>query len=531
MIKIIQFEFRKLLRKPLWLSMFLITILISIVLPRANITGLEVLAGMVYFVMIMSLVLGIYGAETARIEQKEKIEETIMVTPNHWFYSLGKIIYWGLLSLLLYIIFYGLICLYIGLKYNTLSWTGIQGTLEYTFLCWYIPFFFSIILGYVIFKFLSNIYGYVLYLVIWFLTMPYNSMLGIIPRKISGWLITGDPNLVEIFSTHPLESMEVNPGFYVQRIYMFILVISLYIYTKYRRRARVRRVVLAGVIIAFLIPLLSPYSPYITITSNIYKTANSEVKITNSNQSEFKYRIRDYTFNIHHGASDHSMEYRVEMNILAENKHISLALLHDFKVQKATFNGISLDIKRGNEMITVTLPESEGKLSMDISTSSFLSVGPSTLGLIATSAWYPMHPLEALNPYNNAVKEKYKIYWKSNMPNPIISNLKQVSADFWEGEEYGPTLFMGKFSKHQNLVFPNYLTEQRILNINKGLEEIIKKYNKNYNTTAALPDHIYFVDASVFRGMQANPDDVYVYPLVYPNQDIKRIFYPDERSD
>lgn len=524
MLKIIGLEFMQLLRKPVWLSIFALLLVVSIILPRANIVDLTIVPGMVYYIMIMTLLLSVYGAERARMQSGQHLEESFSVTPLYRKYVLGELLHWLFLSFIIYLLFYIAVLGYVASVHHNIAIESIYESIHYTLLCWFLPFFYSIIIGFVVYSRLPNIYSYLLIILIWFLTMPYNSMIGILPRKLGGWMINGDPNIIYIFSSAPLESLEVNKGYYLQRLFMLLILLTAYILVRYRRTIRIKVVSVSIVAISLLIPIFSPYVPYITGDEGL---GSAVLTLPNGKEiSKNNYKISKYSFHIRHGESNHDLKYTVDLEVQSEDPLIQLTLLEDFKVKSIQMNDQQVMFKRMGSLVELTLPENNGTLTMNIETDSYSSVGPATLQLIATTPWYPMIPSEALDPYRHGVKENYEIYWESSPPNKIWSNLNLTANNQWEGNTYGPTILMGRFSESEQTVYPSYHTLERIYKIKSGLQEIFEENNKKYQANKEMPDRIYFV--STFYGLQANPDEAYIYPDVYPNEDIRRVFFMKE---
>ncbi|WP_178022223.1 hypothetical protein [uncultured Paenibacillus sp.] len=524
MLKMIGMEFKQFIRTPLWSVIFAVTIVAAIFLPRSSLTDLSVVPGLVYFMMVMSLIFSIYGAEIARIEINNHSDEPLAVTPKYAVYHLSKLMYWLALSATIYFLFYVAVMGYIGIIQNNITKSDIRGSLIYTLLCWFIPFFYSIILGYIVYRTIPGIYSYIIIIFLWFLTMPYNSMLGFIPQTLGGWLINGDPNIILIFSSSPLESLEINKGFYLQRGFMFLLLISAYSLVIYRRDRKYRFAAIVTMVLSLLIPTLSPFVPYITGSDMLGPAA---LKLTDESKLNTDYKVHQYTFHLKHGESNHHFRYTVDMDIESQSDQISLALLEDFHILSASLNEQPVATKRLGNVVQLEIAERIGTLHMEVETQTYQAIGPTTLQLIATTAWYPMNPLEARDPYTNGVKENYEIYWDSAKPNRILSNLDHPSESLWTGIAFGPTLLMGEFDQEDDIVFPSYKTFERIQRIQQGLEEIFQDNNKKYAASEQLPPHLYYV--TTFYGMQANPDEAYIYPNVYPNEDILRVFYPQKR--
>lgn len=521
MTKIWGIELRQFFRKPIWTVIFALAILASIVLPRSSITDLTVVPGMVYFIMVMSLILFIYGAETARMEVSQHIDENISTMPFYKRYVWCKLLYWLSLCLIIYIIFYAAVLSYIGIVHHAIHKDNITESLLYTLLCWLLPFYYSIILGNVIYRWIPGIYSYLIIVFVWFLTMPYNSMLGFIPREWSAWIINGDPNIIEIFSTNPLESLEINKGYFMQRLFMTLILASLYLLSSYKRNLKVRTVALSVVACSLFIPFLSPFVPYITGGDSL-GTATVRLPF-DQDLLQSDLHVTKYSFRIKHGESNHDLNYDMDMEIESPQDRIHLVLLSDFEILSLKMNNSSVYFQRNGNLIEIQLPERRGILHWKIRTSTFIAVGPNTAQLIATMPWYPMVPKEAQNPYKYGAKEKYDIYWRSPV-NPILSNLQQNDNGHWTGTAYGPTILMGKFEHSNNIVYPRYESSERANRIYQGLTTIFKANNKKYKASEKLPNRIYYV--TTFYGMQANPDEAYIYPDVYPVEDILKLFYP-----
>lgn len=519
-----QLEFRQVYRNPIWPSIIAITILVSIVLPRSSITDLTVIPGMVYFIMVMSLILFIYGSERARMEINQQIVENISISSRYRNYVLGKLAHWFIFSLFIYLIFYSATIGYIGFVHHSITVNSIYESVLYTLLCWWTPFFFALILGYTIYNLVPNIYSYLIIVFIWFFTMPYNVMISFIPRRWTGWMINGDPNIVQIFSTHPLESLEVNKGYYAQRIFMLLVIISMYLFVCYRRSRQIKRVSVVMIVLALCIPMFSPYVPYITGSDSLGSSKvvlHAEPEGYSSN-----FQINNYSFKIDHGESNHNFRYSLDMEIDSQTDQISFVLLDDFKIDSVKMNNTPLAFQRLDDLILLGVPKKKGILHWEISTTSYGPIGPTTVQLIATTAWYPMSPLEAKDPYKHGRKEQYTVFWDSPQPNKIWTNLKSKSDNRWAGSAYGPTILMGKFEETGNIVYPRYETRSRAMIINQGMKQIFQNNNKKYKSNKELPPRLYYV--TTFYGMQVNPDEAYIYPDVYPTEDIMRFFYTKE---
>lgn len=521
MLKIIKLEFKQLLRVPLWFAIFILTVVASIILPRSNLTDLSVVPGMVYFVMVMSLALSIYGSEQARLEENQQMEETLSVTPNYRKFFWGRIIYWLILSALIYLLFYLTVLIYMAVVHHNTTTRDIIDSLFYTMMCWLIPFFYSLIIGYVVYRWFPSIYSYLIIIFIWFMTMPYNSLLGFLPRELSGWMINGDPNIQQIFSYIPVESLSVNKGYYIQRAFMLILLLSIYTLVSYYRSFKLKIFALCTTALAIMIPVFSPYVPYISGDDFLRSAAVSLPEASTSVGSDYK--VKKYSFHLYHGESNHKFRYTVDMDLEARNSQIRFALMEDFQIKEVRMNDMPITMKRNDQIVQIELPKPKGILHMEVETNSYIAVGPTTIQLVATSAWYPMNPKEAQDPYANGIKEEYEVYWETPKPNPILTNLSQKSDQVWTGNAYGPTILMGKFSLSKEMIYPGNKSVEWMEEYQKNIEKIFEANNKKFNVPRHLPERTYYV--TFFQGMQANPEESYIRLEEIPTEDIRRVFY------
>lgn len=519
MLNLIKMEFMQFLRNRFWLLLIIFTITISIILPRSNLTDITVIPGLVYFIMTMTLLLSIFGAEEARREISNHIDETISVTPFYKKNSLGQLLYWLLLSFVIFCLFYFATLGYIKLTYDNLTLESVIDSVKYAILCWFLPFFYSILIGYITYSLVPNLFSYLIVIVIWFLTMPYNSMIGFIPREWAGWLINGDPNITQINSSVFMESLEVNYGYYIQRIFMLTLLILFYFIKKYFRYLKIKIALASLITLSLIIPFSSPYVPYIKGSESLgssYLNISEDIIYSD-------YEILEYIFHIKHGASNHSLKYTVQLDINTNSKKVTFALLNDFNIQSVKMNNNVVSFKRLDNLVELNLPEKSGKLEMVINTDTYNAIGPTTVQLLATSAWYPMHINEAIDTYHHGIKEVYQVVWESAKQNTIITNLEEHSNKEWRGMAYGPTILMGDFERDENYVLPDIISESKVSIINKGISEIFQEYNQKNSMSKKLPDNIYYI--YTFSGMQANPEEAYIYPDIYPTEDIFRIFF------
>jgi hypothetical protein len=508
MQKSLAIPFKPLTGKLLWLSIFVLAGMAVLIFPALHLSEAKLFPGLVYFIMLVSLLFALYGAGG---------RSSAMETTDIW----RRLASWLGLAFLVHLVLYAAVLGYIGFAYRNISLEGLQVTFIYTLLCWCIPFFYSAIMGYVIYSWLPCYYGYCLIVAVWFLTMPYNSILGLVPKKVAGWLVNGDPNISEVFSSQLLEGIEVNNGYYAQRMFMFLILISLYLMASYRRSLQINGAAAVLLIIAMTIPLVSPFVPYIEGKDEPQLAVFRLPAGTDEVQSD--YTISKYVLHIRHGRSNHDLRYTVDMNIVSTSNRIQMALLNDFQIRSARLDQTPIIAEQRDQLVMLDLPEKQGVLHMEIETRSYHPVGPTTAQLVATSPWYPMNPLEAENPYEKATKEQYDIYWSSPAPNEIRSNLKQKSNLYWSGEAYGPTLLMGRFKEKRKVVYPHYKTVGQASGIKQRIESFVYDRNAKYRASVKLPSNLYYVSA--FRGVQANPDEAYISAEANSYEDIERIFY------
>ncbi|MFD2114205.1 hypothetical protein [Paenibacillus yanchengensis] len=487
-------------------------------MPRENLVSLDVLPGMVFFVMTANLLFMLYGAEFARLEQINYQVEGIQTTPKYRSHLIAKLLFWLLLAFTLSLLFYLEVILYIHFTHNNIVFHQLLSSLNYIVLCWFLPMYLSIIIGYVYYSFIPSIYSYVGIILIWFLTMPYNSWLGFLPESIAGWLVIGDPNIQQIFGIYDMEIQKVNLGFYVQRLSAVLLIMSLFFLLKSNSK-RLRNVMLIGVISSICIPLISPYVPYITEGKQYSSYSIKEQKL-----ESFNYTINEYNFNITHGKSNHKLEYTVNLHINSESEYIRLALFDSFKVNSASWNHTFINFTQDNNELGLELPQLNGVLKLEVETDSFASVGPNFFELISTVPWYPMHPTEAVDPYHNAKKENYQIILENIQPSQIISNLVEEEGA-WKGEAFGPTIFFGQYMEQDSIIVPSFKQEPAIqLNL-ESLDTVVSSIDQYLNVETDLPNRLFMMTTT--QTFMLNPEEVFLYQdeRIYHIEDVLQAIY------
>lgn len=485
MFNIIRYETTQFLRQPKWLILFIGSIIISIVLPRSNLTDFHNFPYMIYFVMSINLLFLFFGSEEARLEKKNHLIEQLKVLPFYNKFILSKLLNWAVLAFVYYLIFYTSIILFIVFTTSeNLTIHMFQKTFLYTFMVWFIPFYFSILIGYIIYTLIPNIISYIFIVLVWFLIMPYNSMLGFIPPNIGAWFINGDPNIRKVLSIYGLESMEINKGYYVQRSFMLLLLISLLALLRLNLSNRLKSTGFIVLLFSLAIPFFSPYVPQIDNEERSYAANNMYILKGEANYDFFNYNLDNYDFNIEHTGNMHELRYVVKVDIKSKQENVQFALWDTFNVSDVKFNGKSLEHNHKDNLISLVLPATEGQLTMSIATELYASIGPTTFELIGTTPWYPMNPLEAANPYNGGKKENYKIYLKNE--SAIFSNLNKIDNGTWQGKVFGPTLLKGDYIVKDNNVYPNFKNEAEIELNKERLYKEIDKVNEKFDTEKVL---------------------------------------------
>ncbi|KOY79987.1 hypothetical protein I6G82_18955 [Lysinibacillus macroides] len=510
MLHSIKYDLYNFFRQPKWSILFITSIIVSIVLPKNNLTSFSVLPLMVYFVMTINLLFLFYGAEEVRTEKKNFIIEQFKQLPLYNQMSINKLVIWGFITFGYYAIFYTTLLAYI--HYNSseqLTFYLFKTTLLYTFFMWFLPFYFSIIIGYIVFTFIPNIFSYIFMIFIWFLIMPYNSMLGFIPTSVGAWLINGDPNITSIPSILPLENMHINNGIYVQRIFMLLILITTFILLRFR----VKKVVKGGLFLlltaSVLIPFISPFVPQIINEQQHSYLSGKVFEITNfKNKNAYSYNLDNYSFVIDHHKNRQELSYEVKFEIFSDFNEVHLALWDDFKIQKVLFNTEEINFEHKNNIVTLSLPKSTGELTFLVETKEYLSVGPTTFELIGTTPWYPMNPLEAANPLNESRKEHYNIKFKNN--DKVISNLSLDNTGNWKGYMYGPTLLKGEFITKDKSTYPYFKNTDEIILNKQRVQTEIDKINKKLLTEVTMTCQNYYT-LTTYTTFSANPDECYFF--------------------
>jgi len=517
MLRLMKFQALEFIRKPVWPVLFLGAILVAVFLPRENLTDLSVIPGMIYMIMMMTLLFFLFGAEEARAEQTNNQIETHKTTPRLSSLLFSKLLCWFILATVVYVILYLTVVGYIHFTHHNVTTKLIGESFTYTVFCWLLPFYFSLLLGYLFYSIYPSLFSYLGIIVLWFLTTPYNSMLGFVPVFIGGWLINGDTN-VQLITTgiYPLENMLLNAGLYIQRLSMCLLILALFGLIKAYQKVQLKWICAGLAIAACTLPIFSPYVPYITDPERTGLQDSVFILPQGDFSNKLDYKISDYHIDFVHGQNNHDFNYTVDINLTSQNSEIVLALWESFRISQASFNGDSLtSIKQDGNLVYVDFPGKilQGTLQMNISTDSYGQITPNAFELISTSPWYPMHPKEALDPYHNGVKETYTIT-TSKINGNIISNLPKQSDGRWEGEAYGPTLLKGPFIAQEDLIYPAFAPLQVEKELKKSILDAVDQNNKRWNEAVAGPGKIYYLTTS--SKFSANPEEWFtVYKKVF----------------
>lgn len=508
MLRLIKFQALEFIRKPVWSVLFFGAILVAVFLPRENLTDLSVIPGMIFMIMMMTLVFFLFGAEEARAEQTNNQIEFYRTTPSLISLLVSKLLHWLIVVTVVYLILYLTVVGYIHFTHHNVTFELIGGSFRYTLLCWLLPFYFSFLLGYLFYSIYPSLFSYLGIIVLWFVTTPYNSMLGFIPSWIGGWLINGDANVQLITSgIYPLENMLPNVGLYIQRLSMCLLILGLFVLVKAYQKVLLKRVCAGLVIVACALPIFSPYMPYITEPEHIGMEDNVFTLPQGDVSNQLDYKINDYHMDFVHGKNNHDFSYTVDISLTSQKPEIVLALWESFRISEASFNGVPLpSIKQNGNLAYVVLPGEilEGTLRMDIATDAYSQITPNAFELISTSPWYPMHPKEVLDPYHNGVKETYTITTSKASEN-IISNLPKQSDGRWEGEAYGLTLLRGPFMADDDLVYPAIASLQEEKEIKQSFLDAVDQNNKRWNEAVAGPAKMYYL--TTLSKFSANPEE------------------------
>ncbi|QCT01063.1 hypothetical protein E6C60_0339 [Paenibacillus algicola] len=460
---------------------------------------------MVYFIMAASLLFFLYGAEEARSEQRWNQYELVRTLPGYTRYRMGKFVYWLLLTSAFYLIFFTAVSLYIVGTHGGGSAEKITQALVYTWLCWWFPFFLTVVLGYVIYSLLSSLYSYVLIVLVWFLIMPYNTMAfgEFLPLEVSGWLVIGDPNIEQIFGIYDMESQQINIGFYIQRLAALLLTVGIYAAVVWKGLTRkIAYIVMAA---ALTLPVVSSHVPYLSGGDPVlvYQAAAP------LNEEELKYAIDNVEIRLEHGRSNHDLSYVYEVDIKAEVDVITLALLDDFQVVEARFGDLLIPVSQQEGQLKLKLPAAEGRLMLSLVTHTYASVGPSFFELPSALPWYPMHPLEAADPYHHGLKETYRLDLKGLDHKLVWTNLSALGDGMWEGKAYGPTIIYGAYKKAGEIISPAFKDRRSVERGHNELARLVEEAKERLGAGAELPVRGYMI--TTMQQFTANPDEFFVY--------------------
>ncbi|CAM4427149.1 hypothetical protein PATA110616_14955 [Paenibacillus tarimensis] len=476
-------------------------------LPRANLTGLDVMPGMVYFIMVASLLFFLYGAEEARGEQRRYQLELVRTLPGFTGNRLGKLLFWMLFTGIFYLIFFMAVVLYILAVHGSETIHEVPHALLYTVLCWWAPFFLSTVLGYVLYSLTSSLYSYVLISLAWFLIMPYNAMVlgDLMPREVAGWLIVGDPNIELIMGIYDMESQRVNRGFFIQRAVAAVVIIGAYIGLTWTRPVRQAALVcMAG---ALILPVFSPYVPYLTDES---WSVNSYLPAAPLDEEELQYSVDHIYMKVSHGRSNHDLYYRYEADLEAESDTISFALWNDFVVEEVMLGDKRIAYTQQENLLILKLPSREGRLKLTVATRTYTSVGPNFAELPSVLPWYPMHPAEAIDPYHSGRKESYRLEVTGSESRRIHTNLSPAGKGVWEGQAYGPTIFYGEYVEDGGLLRPAFVSQKAAVRNHNAHQQIVQEARTRLAEAAEMPSKGFIM--STINEFAANPDEYFASP-------------------
>ncbi|AHD04083.1 hypothetical protein ABNC90_08710 [Paenibacillus larvae] len=335
MLRLMKFQALEFMRKPVWFVLFLGAIGVAVFLPSENLTDLYIIPSLIYMIMMMTLLFFLFGAEEARAEQMNNQIEFYRTTPKLISLLVSKLLYWLILATVVYFILYLTVVGYIQFTHHNVTIKLIGESFTYTVFCWLLPFYFSLLLGYLFYSIYPSLFSYLGIIVLWFLTTPYNSMLGFIPSWIGGWLINGDTN-VQLTATniYPLEKMLPNTGVYIQRLFMCLLLLSLFGLIKAYQKVQLKRVCGGLVIAVCTLPIFSPYVPYITDPERT-GLQDSVFTLPQGNLSnKLDYKISDYHIDFVHGQNNHDFNYTVDISLTSQKPEIVLALWQSLRPEQ-----------------------------------------------------------------------------------------------------------------------------------------------------------------------------------------------------
>lgn len=509
------YEIKSVFRRPVFLAVIFVYLIVSIFAAQSIVKSIDELPSFIYFTMGFSLLFLLYGAEQARFDIQNQLHEFLLPVPHGKKYYLHKLLGWILLTWLVYLIFYTSIVLYItNISEQTLTWQEIYTASLYTLACWYVPFFLSVLLGYTIFTIQSSLMAYPLLIALWLVISPLNRLIGILPDKWASWLAIGDPNAELTEATFMAEHMILNRGSVYQRLLAILVIFSLFLLVVPVFKKSKAVVGSSMIFLAISVGILV-FAPSQLITEEI-KAQPKKGYIKQADQaSHTNYKITSYKMDIEHKGNNHSFAYTAAIEFETEQDSLDLCLFDEMKVEHLLLNGQVLKYAHQGNILHIELPSSfkgKGSLQLQVHSDQYVEVNHTSFQLLATQPWYPMNPMEAAHPYQQAKKEYYEIRIQGANNGKIVSNLKQEGAAF-TGEAYGPTLVYGPYKQEENGVYfqrmggskfkPDFYQEQ--------VDAAIQEGNSRLGTSIAAPSKLWLVPVTTLDA-SSNPDEIYLVP-------------------
>ncbi|WP_281884210.1 hypothetical protein [Paenibacillus sp. YYML68] len=498
-------EWKQFLNQPQFWGIFLLSELVFIFVGFRVAEQWQDIPSMIFFVMAVNLLYLLYGAEQARLEMKHYIAEQIHSLPRGYRYYVMKLGYWLSHVLLFYLISVVSIIMYFTSQQVEMNGVVLTMIWTYTFCNWFVPFLISVVIGYSLYSIFPHMSTYLVIVFVWILLGPYNPFVELLPSDLSPYLAVADTNFQLTHYIYVSEHMIVNTGSYWQRIVVVMAAFTIFLASVglLRRLHQVRILIptlLAGIV---LIAYTAP-TPRI---SDQPGSLQLEPDPYNGN----RYSIEAYSMDLHHAEVDHKLSYSLDIQMIANDEHVSFALWDSIHIASLEWNGEKLAFHRQGNWVHVRLPSGQagaGVLHLEAHTSEYPDVNPTSLLLLSTVPWYPMHPDEAIDPMGNAKKEKYDITLHHTGHNHVKSNLTQREDHVFTGEAYGPTILKGYFNQTNNLL---YLVQYDKNDIRNKMNQIRGVYQE---MGISSPTRLYFVSSATTYS--ANPDESFTTPLPIP---------------
>lgn len=500
------------------------------------------------FIVMGSILMGLFaGISFSQREKKVAFEEVIETYPSRIYLILGKLCAWFIISFLFAIIS----SLFIIIAYLSVGsqlkffW---KDTVAYIMLYWGLSFLSAGLIGYSLDKFVHSAWKYVIAVIVWQITSPYNTYL---PKKIAFLFNQGQE--VPNGSYDPFIGLNIDIGIVFRHLFFLLVAVAfvlLAIYVHYRFQKRYKIRLFTSIIIIILLgATIIPFANHKTVwdwdsvdnasieSLNFYSNYIRNESTGNEISSDFK--VEAYEINLKH--HNESISYKAKIDISITNKKLHklhFSLYHGLKVIEVSSGSENLEWEQKGDNLAVNWNQKKYKGTIDVKVSGNTGyknlITKRSFFLSSTFAWYPVPatltladktPLWYVQYRNASSLYPIKFNVKIDSDKKIYSNLIKVGDNHFEGEEYGVTLVYGRLLKNQmdniTIIAPPDMAEDANV-VYHMIQDASKKINKNIQVNKKInPQYIFVVPIYDYLSLDAFPMEYAQNQLFISAHDLK----------